>query len=59
VHLPFGPEHTLRLCKSHSPWQTVDSALHLGDRVGTEMLAKGGRSIFGAIEQELVHYQPK
>ena len=35
-----------------TPW------LRFGDRVRIEMLGDDGRSIFGAIEQEVVRYMP-
>jgi fumarylacetoacetate (FAA) hydrolase len=33
--------------------------LHFGDRVRIEMLDPGGRSIFGAIDQQVVRYSPQ
>jgi fumarylacetoacetate (FAA) hydrolase len=44
---------TIRSGKPSTPFLTF------GDRVRIEMLDKDGRSIFGAIEQEVVRYQPK
>jgi fumarylacetoacetate (FAA) hydrolase len=38
--------------KPETPW------LHFGDRVRIEMRDAAGRSIFGAIEQEVARYTP-
>jgi len=38
--------------------QATTGFLKFGDRVRIEMLDAGGRSIFGAIDQEVVRYQP-
>ena len=43
---------TIRNGKPSTPF------LKFGDRVRIEMADKEGRSIFGAIEQEIVRYQP-
>lgn len=55
MHLPFGPEKcaSIRNGKPSTPFLTF------GDRARIEMLGNDGQSIFDAIEQEVVRYQPK
>lgn len=52
----LAEQRTVETIRTGKP---VTPFLKFGDRVRIEMLDKSGRSIFGAIEQEVVQYRPQ